>query len=131
MSKKILIVDDEPDAIYIVEGILSDIEGIDTISAENGEKGLEKARQEKPDMIILDVQMPGMSGFDVFTHICKDDSLKNIPVMMLTGIANTTGVNFSANDMKSFLGQEPAAYLEKPVDPSLLQKTVKAILHLS
>lgn len=130
-EKKVLIVDDEPDAIAIAETMLSEVKGITTLSETSGEKGIAKAKEIKPDLVILDVQMPGKSGFDVFTELQKDDSTKEIPVIMLTGVQEKTGIGFSANEMKDFLGKEPQAYIEKPVDALKLQTTVSKLLGFS
>ena len=129
-EKCVLIVDDESDAIYLVENILSEIDCISTISANGGESGLVKAKEENPDLIILDVQMPGKSGFDVFTELKKDESTKAIPVIMLTGVEKETGLGFSAEAMKEFLGNYPEEYIEKPFEAVTLQKTVTKLLNL-
>jgi len=127
-EKRVLIVDDEPDAIDIIETMLSEISGLITLSANDGNSGLEKAKETRPDLIILDVQMPGKSGFKVFSELKKDESLKNTPVVMLTGIKEKTGLGFSAEDMEEYLGSEPEAYIEKPVDAATLQNTVSRLL---
>ena len=129
-KKKILIVDDEPDAIDIVEAMLSELDQVTTLSANDGNSGLAKAKVSSPDLIILDVQMPGKDGFGVFAELRKEESTKGIPVIMLTGVAERTGIGFSQKDMKDFLGTEPAAYIEKPVDPEILQTTVSKLLGL-
>ena len=129
-AKSVLIVDDEQDAVDIVEAMLSDIEGVSTMSANDGDDGLSKAKEAKPDLVILDVQMPGMNGFDVFAELKKDDATKAIPVIMLTGVAEKTGIGFSGKDMKDFIGKEPDAYIEKPVEAEKLQQTVSQLLEL-
>lgn len=129
-EKKVLIVDDEPDAIAIAETMLSEVKGITTLSETSGEGGLAKAKETKPDLVILDIQMPGKSGFEVFAELQKDESTKGIPVIMLTGVQEKTGIGFSAKEMKNFLGKEPDAYIEKPVDAEKLQKTVSSLLGL-
>ena len=125
--KRILIVDDEPDAIDIVEAMLSEIEGIITLSANDGNSGLEKAKEAKPNLIILDVQMPGKDGFEVFYELKKDESTKDIPIIMLTGIGEKTGIRFSSESMEEFMGTPPEAYIEKPVDAETLQNTVSKL----
>ena len=127
-KKRVLIVDDEPDAIDIVEAMLSEIEGISILSAMDGNSGLKKAKEAKPDLIILDVQMPGKSGFEVFHELKKDETTKDIPVIMLTGIGDKTGISFSSQDMDEFLGTPPDAYIEKPVDAVMLQETVSKLV---
>ena len=129
-QKQVLVIDDEIDAIDIVEAMLADLEGVAILSANDGDSGLNKVREFQPDLIILDIQMPGKSGFDVFSELKKDETTSSIPVVMLTGVMEKTGINFSADDMGNFIGEKPTAYIEKPVDPSVLQKTVSDILGL-
>ncbi len=129
-SRTVLVVDDDPDAVVIVSEELSGLEGVSTVSACDGDSGLAKARQIGPDLIILDVQMPGKDGFAVFAELQKDEATRKIPVVMLTAVAERTGLRFSADDMKDFLGAEPAGYLEKPVAAAVLQKTVSELLGL-
>ena len=129
-TKTVLIVDDEPDAVEFVEVALSELGGIATVSANDGVNGLQKAKEAKPDLIILDVQMPGKNGFDVFVDLKKEASTKDIPVIMLTGVADKVGIRFSGKDMGEFMGEEPDAYIEKPVNPDDLQKTVSKLLDL-
>jgi two-component system alkaline phosphatase synthesis response regulator PhoP/two-component system response regulator VicR len=82
-KKKILIVDDEPEVIKGLQIIL-EREGYRVITAYEGEACLKKAKDEKPCLIILDVNMPGMDGYQVCEKIKEDPATKNIPVMMLT-----------------------------------------------
>ena len=79
-------------------------------------------------MIILDVQMPKMDGFEVFEKLRKEKSIQSIPVIMLTGIREKTGIRFSADDIHEFYGEKPNGYAEKPISPEALLKTVKEIL---
>jgi CheY-like chemotaxis protein len=127
-AKTVLIVDDEIDTIDIMNAMLSDIEGIVTISTQDPDAVLETAKTQNPALIMLDVQMPEKSGFDVFAELQKDAATASIPVVMVTGVAEKTGLPFSAEDMQEFLGSEPAAYLEKPVDAATLQATVSRVL---
>ena len=126
-SKKILVVDDEPDAVLGITAML-ETGGYEVCSASDGEAGLETARKEKPDLIILDVQMPNKGGFETYDEMRRDSSLKDIPVCFLTGVAEKTGLSFSASEVGEYFGSEPEAYIEKPVDPSRLLKTVGTLL---
>ena len=126
--KKVLVVDDEPDAVEFVTEILTDLEGYSVISAEDGIKGLEKARAEEPDLIILDIQMPKKDGFTVFSDLKRDPATKDIPVIMLTGLTARTGMKFSAEDMGEYMDVEPETYIDKPIDPGELQQAVEKIL---
>jgi len=124
---RILVVDDEPDAVEFVRAILEDA-GYEVASAPNGDEGVKAARAVKPSLVILDVQMPGKDGFSAFADMRKDPELKGIPVVMLTGVRKRLGIQFSSQDMGEYLGEEPNAYVEKPVDPNVLQETVRRLL---
>jgi len=129
-NKKVLIIDDEPDATAFSEAMLSELGDFEIVTAANGLEGLQKAEAIKPDLIILDVQMPVMNGFQVFKELKKKDDTENIPVIMLTGIATTTGLRYDAKDMGITLGSEPNAFIDKPVEPEEFHKTVSKILGL-
>ena len=126
--RTILVVDDEPDAIEFVKTVISEAGDFVTLSAKDGVSGLAKAREAKPDLVILDVQMPGMDGFAVFHDMKRNPSTANIPVIMLTGVADKVGIGFSSEAMEKYFGHEPEAYIEKPVDPEVLKKTILQVL---
>ncbi|NNG06558.1 MAG: response regulator, partial [Desulfobacteraceae bacterium] len=86
MAKKILIVDDEPAAIDYATAVLEE-NGYQAISAEDGLEGMEKARAEKPDLILLDIMMPGKGGIAMYQDLRKDEETKGIPVIIITGVA--------------------------------------------
>ncbi len=86
MKKKILIVDDEPDFVEFLSIRLKSCD-YDVISAADGESGLKKAQEEKPDLIILDVLMPTMNGFEMCKRLKENELTKNMPVVMLTALA--------------------------------------------
>ena len=129
-EKKILIIDDEPDAIAFSEAMLSELGDFEVETANNGLEGLQKAEIVKPDLIILDVQMPVMNGFQVFKELKRNSATDSIPVIMLTGIASTTGLRYDAKDMGITLGSEPDAYIDKPVEPEEFHKNVRLVLGL-
>ena len=128
-SKRVLVVDDEKDFVSFLETILEE-QGLDVISANDGEAGLKKAKSEFPDLVLLDVQMPKMDGFDVFRILREDEKTKDIPIIMLTGIEEKIGIGFSKSDMKEFFHEEPQEYLEKPIEPEKLISTVKRVLKI-
>lgn len=86
-NKKILAVDDENDVLLIIKTALLS-EGFDVKTAPSGSEGLQIAREFQPDLVILDVMMPEMSGFDVLNQMREEPGLKSIPVIMLTGVAD-------------------------------------------
>jgi len=126
-ERKILVVDDEDDAMAFVTAILEE-EGVEIVSARDGVAGLKAARTQRPDLIILDVQMPKKDGFTVFSELKQDEDTRQIPVIMLTAVSDRTGVSFSKADMGDFIGVEPDGYVEKPVDPETLKATVRKVL---
>jgi len=120
MAKKILIVDDEPEIVGILKFRLSSW-GYETLSALNGEEALKVAATEKPDLILLDVMMPGMSGFEVLKKLKSQDITKAIPVIMVTVAA-------ARAEMERGLKEGAAYYLTKPYDASELLERIKKLL---
>ena len=88
---------------------------------------MKAAVEQKPQLILLDVQMPGESGFSTFASLRENPDTAEIPVVMVTGVAEKTGIKFSGKEMGEFIGKEPNAYLEKPVDPESLKSTVASV----
>jgi CheY-like chemotaxis protein len=89
-QKKILLIDDDSSILEVVDFLLS-LEGYTVLKAKEGEKGLRLAELHKPDLIILDINMPGMSGYMVSSLLSKNEKLKDIPVILLTGTAQIAG----------------------------------------
>lgn len=127
---KVLIVDDEQDAIEYIKAVLDDIASFEYIEAADGLAGIDMARNYEPDLIILDVMMPKMDGFKVFYELRKHKNTKHIQVIMLTGVAEKSGITFFKKDMKNYLGSEPFEYLEKPLNPEQLSNTIKKVFEL-
>ena len=86
MAKQVLVIDDNQNTVKYLSVVLSE-HGYEPSSACDGEEGLEMIRQSKPDLITLDVMMPKKSGLTLFKIIKKDEQLKDIPILMLTGVA--------------------------------------------
>jgi len=107
-KKRILIVDDEPDLLMALKIRLT-AAGFEVIMAKDGAEGLEKARKESPDLIILDLMLPKINGYKVCRFLKFDENYKKIPVIMLTARAE--------EDDKT-LGLETGAdyYMTKPFD---------------
>jgi two-component system phosphate regulon response regulator PhoB len=129
MRKKVLTVDDDPDIISFVVTVIEENDYI-PLEAHNGEEALAKIRQEKPDLVILDVLMPRQSGIKMYRELKTDDSLKNIPVIILSGITRRTFLR-SQEALTEFGGQnvpEPEAYIEKPVAPEELAEIIKKVI---
>ena len=127
-SKIILLVDDDPDELEYAATIVSEIGDFTIVTASDGEEGLEKARAEKPDLILLDVMMPKKDGFAVFKELRSDSATEGIPVIMLTAVSEKTGIKFSQATMGQFFGKEPEAFIDKPLDPLRVQEAAKKAL---
>ncbi|MGB2755737.1 MAG: response regulator [Phycisphaerae bacterium] len=125
--RKALVVDDESDARAFVSTILKK-DGWEVAEAENGTTGLEKAKVLRPELIVLDVQMPEKDGFLMFTDLIKDPDTRDCKVIMLTGVADKVGIRFSGEEMGEFLGKEPDAYVEKPIDPDAFKRVVRRVM---
>ncbi len=120
-GKKILVVDDEAHRVELLRERLGR-NGYEVISAAGGLEGLEKANKENPDLILLDIMMFGMDGFEVLRKLRSEPETKDIPVIMLTAKADTDSI-FRAEDLKS------ADYIIKPFDfKELLDLIEKYIL---
>ncbi len=121
MGKKILMVDDDRDFTEAVAGLL-EAEGYEVIVENDGKQGLERAKEEKPDLMLLDVMMPGADGFDIAREMHAADEINKIPVIMLTGIKQVMGLAYKFSPDEVWLPVK--AVLEKPINPELLLKTV-------
>jgi CheY-like chemotaxis protein len=125
-TRTALVVDDETVARDFLRAILESIDW-NVIGAADGQTALKTAIEQKPQLILLDVQMPGESGFTAYADLRQNPATSDIPVIMVTGIAEKTGMRFSAKAMGEYIGKEPEAYLEKPVDPEVLKSTVASV----
>jgi CheY-like chemotaxis protein len=122
---RILVVDDDPVFVESTKAVLES-KDYQVITAFDGDEGLQKVWDEKPDLILLDVIMPTQDGFDVCEQIKKNPQLADIPVIILTSFAQKRGeTNIPAN---AGLQLEAEGYLDKPVNPEELLNYVGKIL---
>jgi twitching motility two-component system response regulator PilH len=111
----VLVVDDSPTERFYLVDILKK-HGFETETAENGEEGIAKAKASQPDLILMDVVMPGVNGFQVTRTLSRDEATKNIPVIMCTSKGQET-------DRVWGMRQGAVAYLVKPIAAAeLLEK---------
>ncbi len=123
MAYRVLVVDDDPDFTEAVTNVL-DAKGYDVDSAPNGKIGIAKAKEQKPDIILLDVMMTTKSeGFDVAREIHKDEKLKDVPVIIISGVRKEMNLAFGFEPEETWLPVK--GVLEKPVKPEVLLKTVE------
>ncbi len=129
MSKKVLVVDDDPDVRLFSVTVLEE-NGYTPLEAEDGESGLKMIKEEKPDLVILDVLMPRQSGVRLYRELKTAKALKDVKVIILSGIAKKTFLR-SQKALTEFGGAEipePEIYLEKPVEPDELAEVIKNVL---
>ena len=120
-AKRILIIDDEPDIREVAQMSLEMVSGWQVLTAESGEEGIAKARQEKPDAILLDAMMPSMDGPTTFQKLQADPSTKQIPVIMFTAkVQQADKIRFAEMGVKEMI--------TKPFDPMKLGSQIAAIL---
>ena len=120
MTKKILVCDDEP---YILMALTDavEMEGYECVTAINGKEALQKARETLPDLIMLDIMMPFMDGFEVCRELKADAATRDIPVIMLTAKSQQIDIQ---------KGKDAGAddYITKPFRPSTLRKKFNEVL---
>jgi DNA-binding response OmpR family regulator len=117
--RTVLVVDDDPVIVKLLQ-VNFEMEGYVVLTAGDGEQGLERARQEHPDIVILDVMMPKLDGFEVARLLKADPSTRQIPVLLLSAKAQTSDIQ---------AGQSLADdYITKPFDPLELLDRVASLV---
>ncbi len=129
MAKKVLNVEDDFDTRIFVSTVL-ERNGYTPILAKDGEEGMRKIGEERPDLIILDILMPKECGIKMYRELKTDPCFKDIPVIILSAVSKRTFLR--SQEALTELGDEtvpePQAYLEKPVEPEDLAEILKKIL---
>ena len=128
MSKKILIIDDEHSMVTYLSTLLQD-HGYETSSSLEAEAGLQKAIEESPDLITLDILMPDKTGIRLYRDLKKNEQVGHIPVIVVTGF---TAEQHPMIDLKKFIYERklpgPEGFIEKPVDPDVLLSAISSAL---
>ncbi len=129
MGKTVLSVDDEDHVREFVATVLEE-NGYTPVLATNGEEAMEIIRQDRPDLIIMDILMPKQSGIRLYRELKTSESFKDIPVIIYSGVAKRTALRAQAAQAETSGGSvpDPDAYLEKPVTPERLAATVRKVL---
>lgn len=118
--KKVLVIEDNPDNLRLISYALKR-SGYAVVSAETGEEGLELALQEDPVFIVVDIDLPGIDGFETTRRIRNSSKDATLPIIAITSFA-------MAGDMDRILKAGCSAYFEKPIDPlTIVEKIRKAI----
>ena len=120
MNEKILVIEDNPGTLRLT-GYTLEKKGYQVITASDGLEGLRKARDEHPDLIILDVMLPGLDGYEVCYQLRQKPETTTLPILMISGKAHQddrdVGLRVGAND-----------YLTKPIAPSVIVDKVETLL---
>ena len=120
ITDKVLIVDDDPGILRAIRHIVEK-EGYEVVSATNGMTGLRMAKEENPDLLLLDVMLPGIDGFEICSRLRSDPQTAELPIIMLSAKGQeadrTAGLNVGANE-----------YLTKPVDRTVLLEKMAVLL---
>jgi len=146
MPKKVLVIDDDENTVRFFSLALSE-NGYEPIGAFDGNEGLEKVKEVQPDLIVLDVMMPRRSGFVLFKQLRKNPDFKNIPVIMVTGVAEELEKQMDQEEtgedrfdgLKQSLAHaitkmreeglvKPDKFVDKPVDPEDLVAAVRELI---
>src|ERR1041385_9084409 len=120
MGARVLIMEDNKANLDLVEYLLK-ASGYTTLSARDGEEGVRTAQKERPDLIICDLQMPIMDGYEVVRELKKDPLLRSIPVIAVTALS-------MPGDRNNVLAAGFDGYLSKPIDPETFVRTVEGFL---
>lgn len=120
MTKRILVVEDDPNTVRLISYTLEQ-EGYEVLTASNGIEGLKKAQEEEPELLVLDVMLPGLDGFEVCHRLRSEPRTAALPILMLSAKAQetdiATGIKMGADD-----------YLAKPADPLEVVEKVRTLL---
>jgi len=148
MAKRVLVVDDEENTRRFLSVAL-EANGYEAVTAEDGDDGLAKVQESKPDLILLDVMMPKKTGFVLFKQLRRQEEFKDIPVIMLTAVAEALEEDESHAEGETFerpfdslreslrkaitkMREEglvkPELFIDKPIDPERLVEEVKKLI---
>jgi CheY-like chemotaxis protein len=145
-DKEVLIVDDSEENVAFMQEILEEL-GLPNRVARNGKEGMQALQEKRPDLVLLDIMMPRKSGVKVFQEMKRDPELEKIPIIIVTGLGEATGVDietgreedkesyqddivrrFGAALRKQLAGLTPDGLVEKPIDPPQLIAKIKELL---
>lgn len=118
--KRILVIEDNETNIYLVSFILKK-NGLEVIEARSGEEGVELAIKEKPDLILMDIQLPGIDGLEATRRIRESEAEEEVPIVALTSYAMT-------GDRDKSLAAGCTGYIEKPINPDTFMGEIEKYL---
>jgi len=147
MSKKVMIIDDDENTVKFLSVVLNE-NGYESVSACDGREGMEKLKEDRVDLIILDVMMPKKTGFVLFKQLKKSEQLRDIPVLMLTGVAASLAdmdsesddtmarpydslresLRKAIQDMRESGDIKPEMFVDKPIDPDSFIEKIRQLI---
>ncbi len=125
-NKTAVVIDDEIDLTTYLTSILES-DGFTVRSANDAVSGEQLIREDTPDIILIDLMMPGRSGIQLFTKLRGDDRTREIPLVMVTGIKEQTGIDWG-EIVDRYKTRRPDGFVEKPIDPERLLGVVNGVL---
>lgn len=120
IKKRILVVDDETEQVDLVKKRV-EVEGYDVVAAYDGEEALNRVREKRPDLIILDIMLPGMNGHEICASLQADNQFRDIPIIMLTAQGR-------AEDIKRGMDGGAVSYMQKPFKMEVLLGIIKGVI---
>jgi len=147
MGKRVAVIDDDKNAVKFLSAVLVD-NGYEVVVAYDGQERLQKIKEEKVDLIVLDVMMPKKTGFGLFKQLKKDEEYKDIPVLMLTAVADSLSeldakqddtferpydalretLRKAVQQMREDGEVRPEMFVDKPVDPERFIGRVRELI---
>ena len=147
MSKRVMIIDDDESTVKFLSVVLGE-HGYECLTALDGKEGLARLQENEVDLIVLDVMMPKKTGFSVFKTLKKSETLKDIPVLMLTGVAASLqdldaeagdtharpfdslreSLRKTIEEMRESGDVKPEMFVDKPVDPEAFIEKVESLV---
>jgi two-component system, cell cycle response regulator DivK len=116
MKRRVLVIEDNEQNIYMIVYLLEHA-GLEVVQARDGMTGVELAMMQPPDLILLDIQLPKLDGYDVARRLREESVLRDVPIVAVTSFA-------MAGDRERMLAAGCADYLEKPIDPDIFVDSV-------
>jgi len=121
-----VVIDDEVDITNYLTSIL-ETNDFEVRAANEARSGEVLIRESPPDIVLIDLMMPGRSGVQLFGKLRGDETTKGIPIVMVTGIGSQTGMDWGTT-VDQLKARRPEGFVEKPIDPERLMKVVEAVL---
>jgi len=124
--KRAVVIDDEPDICNYISTLLQE-HGFETRMANDAATGEGLIREDPPDLVCLDLMMPGRTGIQLFVRLRKDEATAEVPLIMITGIKEKLNIDW-AEISRGLRKRKPDGFIEKPIDPVRLMRVVEDVL---